>query len=174
MSCPSPLEPPHVRRREAIRASLSRKELAAARQRSTLARLLGLAENDVLAVQNLAHARQLSITQLGDLLGLSSGGATALAQRLERAGHITRSPHPTDRRSTLLRLTPTIAARTGRLTAPQVNDLDNLIDALSDEHAAVVERFLGEVAQIAERHADQLAQAQAPRARADVVPSLWA
>src|ERR1700741_3047563 len=91
---------------EEIRESLDRTDLAATRQRAALAKLLGLTDNDVLAVQYLARGGQLTASRLGELLRLSSGGATALVQRLERAGCIVRTPNPRDRRSTLLRLTP--------------------------------------------------------------------
>src|SRR3954451_24494009 len=77
-----------------IRAALHRKALADARQRAALARRLGLTDSEVLAVQHLARAGELTPGQLGGLLQLSSAGTTGLVRRLERAGHVTRHAHP--------------------------------------------------------------------------------
>lgn len=162
---------------ELVRDALSRKDLAAARQRIALARLLALAETDVLAIQHLARDGQLTASRLARLLGLSSGGATALVQRLERAGCVVREPHPSDRRSTLLRLTPELQARASAPLAPLVSELDAIVAALPEGEAAVVERFLREVADAAERHAEALAQRSSPRVAAPVVNpvrTLWA
>ncbi|WP_181437306.1 MarR family winged helix-turn-helix transcriptional regulator [Curtobacterium sp. MCPF17_047] len=48
--------------------------------------------------------------QAGEHLELSTGAMTSLIDRLERHGHIRRGPNPDDRRSLLLRLTPSGAA----------------------------------------------------------------
>jgi DNA-binding MarR family transcriptional regulator len=101
-----------------IRAALHRKVLADARQRAALARHLGLTESEVLAIQHLARAGKLTPGQLGWLLQLSSGGTTGLVHRLERGDHLIRDEHPRDRRSTVLRLTPAIAAWTSEAWAP--------------------------------------------------------
>ena len=71
-----------------IRAALNRKALADARHLAALARQLGLTETEVLAVQHLARAGELTPGQLGTQLHLSSGGTTAVVHRLKRAGHI--------------------------------------------------------------------------------------
>ena len=79
-----------------IRAALLRKALADAAQRAALARRLGLTENEVLAVQHLARAGELTPGQLSARLQLSSGGTAGLIQRMQRAGHVTRDVHPRD------------------------------------------------------------------------------
>jgi DNA-binding MarR family transcriptional regulator len=174
MSLPSPPPPPIA---ETIRESLNRKDLAATRQRAALARLLGLTDSDVLAVQHLARAGQLTASRLAELLRLSSGGATALVQRLERAGCLARQPNPRDRRSTLLRLTPEIEAQAGAALAPLVHDLDALVSRLDADQAVIVDGFLRRVAETAERHADELARrasATDGESEASPVPGLWA
>ena len=161
-----------------IRASLNRKALASARHRAALGRLLGLAEHDVLAAQHLARAGSLTPTQLGSLLELTSGGVTTLVQRLERQGHITRSPHPTDRRSTLLRLTPEFEdARRRACSRRSWGTSSEAIEALSDHERAIVARFLAHVADAAETRAGELARAADAKALAALSPpspALWA
>jgi DNA-binding MarR family transcriptional regulator len=46
------------------------------------------------------------VYELAAELGISSGGASKLVDRLEAGGHCRRYPNPGDRRSSLLRLTP--------------------------------------------------------------------
>ena len=166
-------EPPDA----TIRGSLNRKALASARHRAALGRLLGLAEHDVLAAQHLARAGSLTPTQLGSLLELTSGGVTTLVQRLERQGHVTRSPHPTDRRSTLLRLTPEFEDLARERFAPLVEDIERAVEALSDHERAIVARFLAQVADAAETRAGELARAADAKALAALSPpspALWA
>jgi DNA-binding MarR family transcriptional regulator len=160
-----------------IRESLHRKALASARQRTVLGRVLGLADTDVLAVQYLARAGRMTPGELGRLLGLTSGGTTALVQRLERAGHLRRDPHPSDRRSVLIRLTPEIGRRASDALAPMVAAIDELAGELSQDHRAAVASFLERVATETERHADELARRALERDRepdGSVVPGLWA
>src|SRR5919197_3062422 len=160
-----------------IRAALHRKALADARQRGALARRLGLTDSEVLAVQYLARSGEQTPGQRGTLLQLSSGGTTGLIHRLERAGHVSRHAHPRDRRSTVVRLTPAIAAWATDAWAPFVADVDALASSLSDRGQQVVRRFLEGAAEAAERHADRLARdadATAHDALAVPLPALWA
>jgi DNA-binding MarR family transcriptional regulator len=160
-----------------IRESLHRKSLASARQRAALGRVLGLSDTEVLAVQHLARAGRMTPGELGRQLQLTSGGTTALVQRLERAGHLVREPHPTDRRSVLVRLTPEISRRASKSVAPLVAEVERLAAALPKDQRAVVARFLADVADAGERHADALARTAAEGER-DVspleLPALWA
>ncbi len=169
---PDPTELPTL-----IRAALHRKALADARQRSALARRLGLTESEVLAVQHLARAGELTPGQLGGLLQLSSGGTAGLLQRLQRAGHISRHAHPHDRRSAVIRLTPAIAAWASEAWAPFVAEVDALAAALPAGEQETVRAFLEGTADAAERHADRLvrdADASAHDALAVPLPALWA
>ena len=90
--------------------------------------------------------RQMSISELGEQVGLTSGGATRLADRLEEAGYIERVACPSDRRVQWLRLTDSglevLAAATevhlrdleehfsGHLTADEMSTLAGLLDRL--------------------------------------------
>jgi DNA-binding MarR family transcriptional regulator len=160
-----------------IRAALLRKALADAGQRAALARRLGVTDNDVLAVQHLASAGELTPGQLSSLLQLSSGGTTGLINRLRRAGHITRESHRRDGRSAVLGLTPEIHTWAADAWAPLVAEIDSLVHELSETDAQVVQHFLEAVADAAERHANRLAadaDATAYDALAVALPALWA
>jgi DNA-binding MarR family transcriptional regulator len=161
----------------AIRGLLNRKDLAAARHRAALADVLGVTETELIAIAHLAQHGELTPTGLGRLLALSSAGATAVVQRLERTGFVERAPHPSDGRSAVLRLSAEGAARAEAAMAPLVEDLDRIAAALEPASRRAVGAFLREVAEVSERHAAHLrdeaglagtALASAP------VPGLWA
>jgi DNA-binding MarR family transcriptional regulator len=162
---------------ELIRAALLSKGLADARQRAALGRQLHLTENEVLAIQYLALAGELTPGQLASQLQLSSGGTTGLIQRLERAGHVARGPNSRDKRSAIVRLTPKIATWATEAWQSYVADIDALAADLSRGEREIVRRFLEGAAQAAERHADRLARQADRTAHNELVvplPALWA
>jgi DNA-binding MarR family transcriptional regulator len=158
-----------------IRQLLNRRELASARHRSAMSRQLGLSDSEMLAVAHLAQHGQLSPSALGELLDLSSGGVTALVQRLESGGHLVRRRHPTDGRSVLIQLSPQLLERAERAFGPLVRDLDEATRELDEEERAVVRRFLDRVAAVSEAHAERARHAGSARGDAPAAPSpgLW-
>ena len=135
---------------EVIRDLLYRRDVALARHRAALARSLGVTEAELLALLHLAQRRELSPSGIASLIDLSSGGATALVQRLERSGHVTRVPHPTDRRSTLIRLSPATAARLQEAQAPLVDGLERTTAPLSPAERAAVTAVFTQLAALSE------------------------
>jgi DNA-binding MarR family transcriptional regulator len=66
------------------------------------------------------------VYELATELGISSGGASKLVDRLEARGHCRRYPNPGDRRSSLLRLTPAgdaLHATAQRIVDAELDDL---------------------------------------------------
>jgi len=162
---------------ERIRDLLNRRTAAADRHRTALGRLLGLDSTEAAAILYVGRSGQLTPGELGRLLGLTSGGVTALVQRLERAGHVRRHAHPRDGRSTLLSLEPETVERASECYAPLVAELDAMIGRLTEAEQAVVLRFLERAAEAGERHAEELAtQADEAHARpiAPPAPGMWA
>ena len=102
--------------------------------------------------------------QLGDRLALSSGAVTALVDRLEACGWAKREPHPTDRRSVIVR--PAVGEDTGdgeRLYAPMVRGIERAASALSPEERAAFIRFL-EVSREAAKELAEDIKRRPPRA----------
>ena len=150
-----------------LRDLLRRRDIALAARRAALARRLGLADTELRALVHLADHGACTPSRLGASLGLSSGGVSDLAKRLETAGHIRRHPHPRDRRSSLLRLTPRIAAR--------LAEVDGELAARADELGAELGPDVDELLTRLGDAAEELAGGE-PRARPDpprLVPSLW-
>lgn len=67
---------------------------------------MDMGENELLVLRFLARARLRSeiVTPvtLSRYLGITSASTTALIDRLEKSGHVTRTPNPSDRRSVLI------------------------------------------------------------------------
>jgi DNA-binding MarR family transcriptional regulator len=166
----------HVLTAEAIRRLIYRRDVALARHRAALARTLGVTDVEMLALVHVAEQGELAPSRLAKLLDLSSGGVTALVQRLERYGHVTRKPHPTDRRSTLIRLTPGTAARLDETEAPSYATLASVIAALTAPERHAVSDVLTRFASLTEELARSTHQRAEPGedALTRPVPSLWA
>jgi DNA-binding MarR family transcriptional regulator len=79
--------------------------LAGENYRQVIAQVTGLGVTETQALSYLAFRGDRGQNELGSDLGLTSGAATALVDRLERQGVAERYPHPSDRRRVLVRLT---------------------------------------------------------------------
>lgn len=161
---------------DAVRGLLYRRDLALTRHRSALARSLGVTDVEMLALVHLAERGELAPSGIAGLLDLSSGGATALVQRLERAGHVTRHPHPTDKRSTLIRLSSRTAGRLEDAYSPLAEGLEAMTASLNGSQRAAVAEVLERLASLSEELEATLRRdaGARPDALSRPVPSLWA
>jgi DNA-binding MarR family transcriptional regulator len=102
-----------------------------------------LAEGDVLFTLRRAGAPyRLSPSALSASLLVSSGTLTSRLDRLERKGLIRRVPHPTDRRSTEVELTPPTVALLDAAIHRHVADEREMLAALSDREQQQLDRLL--------------------------------
>jgi DNA-binding MarR family transcriptional regulator len=162
---------------EDLRHHLHCKALAGERYRDALARMLKITDTEATALAHLARHGQLTPGELGVLVGLTSGGTTALIHRLEAAGHLSRHPHPADRRSMLLTASPSIVTQAEELYAPLVKAMDEVSERLTEEERVVVGRYLSEIAAVSEQHAERLqaaVRADSTEVVAAPAPGLWA
>lgn len=108
-----------------------------------LAQRLGLRPLDYTALGHLTDSsRAWGPAELSAALGISTGSATELVDRLERDGHVARSPHPSDRRRVVLRATEPAVGRLLAELGPLFDGLDDLSEGLSLDEQRVVARFL--------------------------------
>ena len=68
---------------------------------------LGLTGSEINVIANLADGRGRSVSEQGRAAGTRPTTLTSVLDRLERRGHITRSPRLGDRRGVLIELTST-------------------------------------------------------------------
>lgn len=110
-----------------------------------LARLLGVNETDLRCLEILIQDETGAVTPrlLADRLGLTTGSVTAMLDRLEKIGYLTRGPHPTDRRRLIVRATGTVRTRAFELLGPLIEEGSRTVAAhYSPAELALVSDFL--------------------------------
>ncbi|WP_122261226.1 MarR family winged helix-turn-helix transcriptional regulator [Ornithinimicrobium cerasi] len=85
------------------------------------------------------------VSHLADHLGIAPRSATEVADALEAAGLLSRSPDPTDRRAVLLALTPEGRHTVGRVRDRRRAAADAAVSALSPADRAELRRLLQEL-----------------------------
>ncbi|MEU4690809.1 MarR family transcriptional regulator [Actinoplanes sp. NPDC023714] len=112
---------------------------AAAEVDAAIARRMGLSSGDFLALKHLVTAeRPIGPVELGRLLGLTSGAATGLVNRLETAGWARREPHPDDRRRQTLTVTAHASETLLRELRPLAGEIERVAASLSPEQQRLV------------------------------------
>ncbi len=120
-----------------------------------VARLLGINETDVRCLEILIQEAPDNATPrlLADRLGLTTGSVTAMLDRLEKIGYITRSPHPTDRRRLLVRATDTATGRALELIMPLVQEgQQRVLSQYTEQQLGLVTEFLGRMTELQQAH----------------------
>ncbi|MTV25231.1 MarR family transcriptional regulator [Nitriliruptoraceae bacterium ZYF776] len=101
---------------------------------------------DVQAMALLAAAGEpLTAGELSRRLELSTGATTRLIDRLERVGHLQRSPDPADRRRRLVSVTPTARATAGAYFGQLGARVEDLLPSREPAELAAIERFLADL-----------------------------
>jgi DNA-binding MarR family transcriptional regulator len=128
---------------EEVAWALHRLVLAAAALDITLARRLQLGPSEYQAMKHLMTSeRPLGPVELGTLVGLTSGSATTLVDRLERAGHLARHPDPGDRRRLTLEPTPQALNNAQLQLEPLQSALNGVLTSYNDQEKSAIARFL--------------------------------
>ena len=109
-----------------------------------LAAKLGLRQFDYDAMGHIMaqEGTQLGPAELGQRLRISTGSATELADRLERAVHIARTRDLTDRRRVQLVARQEAVGRILGELGPLFADLDTLSSEFTDNDRAIINRYL--------------------------------
>lgn len=97
------------------------------------------------AMGHLVMSGPLSPGELSRRLDLTTAATTAAIDRLVALGHVTRAPHPTDRRSLLVVPTEASVQRAMSRLAPMIAGVDSVLDDFDDEEQAVITRYLERV-----------------------------
>ena len=89
---------------------------------------------DVMAALS-RHEAGLKMSQLSDVLRVSNGNVTGIADRLSEEGLVERMAVPGDRRATVLRLTPAGQAEFARQAASHEEWINEMLAGVSPEEA---------------------------------------
>lgn len=158
-----------------IASALARLIAAGVRQHGALAKRLRTTPTDALALHYVVTGSDTAPARLARALLVTPSGATAVINRLSRAGLISRAPGTGTQR---VALKPTDAGREvyARDLAPLSHDVQRLIKDLPLSDRVLLEEFLTRLADFAEREADRLtAEADADARAKSVIPPpvLW-
>ncbi|WP_406776194.1 MarR family transcriptional regulator [Mycobacterium sp. SMC-21] len=123
-----------------------------------VARLLGINATDARCLEILIQeAAGVTPRELADRLGLTTGSATTMLDRLEKVGYVTRSAHPSDRRKLLVHATATARARAFELIGPLVDDgRRTLLSRYSGAQLELITEFLTRAAELQREHVMRL------------------
>jgi DNA-binding MarR family transcriptional regulator len=149
-----------------------RTEVAGLRHRACRAEQLRLDKGGVAALEQLAESSGLTPSELGQRLGLSSGGVTVLVDRLVEAGHVERQAHPQDGRKRIVSLTPSARRWLDEYLEPIVAPLERSATWLSVADREVVFRFLDHLATLREMEAMRTPRYVPPREQVPA-PPVW-
>ena len=107
---------------------------------------LGVHSTDAAALVEIMYAEDrdvpLSPARLGERIGLTSGATTSLINRLEKAGHVTRTREHADRRIVTLHTSPEIRPPAIAFFATLGEHLDAMLVQYPDEQLHQIEGFL--------------------------------
>lgn len=110
--------------------------------RNAIGRKLGLSVTDNECMSFLAIKGVATPSELAQYTGLTTGSVTAMLDRLEQAGFITRKPNPNDRRGSLVQASKKWMASAGPLTMGVQQSHKELLARYSDAELAVIISFL--------------------------------
>ncbi|MEN2736479.1 MarR family transcriptional regulator [Microbacterium sp. X-17] len=141
----------------AVRVIASLREYRTAEQamRRRTRESMRMGEADLKALRFLlkaeAEGRHATPAELGAHLGIKSSSVTAMLDRLAASGHVTRHPHPQDRRSLTIRATPGADEEVKHTLAAMHRRMLDVAAGLDPRAAAAVAGFLAQLTVIAEQ-----------------------
>jgi DNA-binding MarR family transcriptional regulator len=147
-----------------VGATVQRHQAAVADFDREVARLLHVNGTDLRCLEILlGELPEAAPGVLATRLGLTTGSVTTMLDRLAAQGYVTRSPHPTDRRKTVVRATPEIAERARGLIEPLVDDGNRtLLPRYTIAQLEVVIDFLRRDIDLQDRHTQRLRDLPTP------------
>jgi DNA-binding MarR family transcriptional regulator len=102
--------------------------------------------SDLVANEHIRLHGPLTAKEVAHSVQMGSGATTALIDRLEKKGHVKRSPHPTDRRSIVIESLAGTSPNVPKLTE-FVKRLDERLENLDPAIRTAMARFMTDVSQ---------------------------
>lgn len=121
-----------------------------------VAGLLDVNRTDLRCLDELLQVGEAGPAWLAERLRLTSGSTTTLLDRLERAGYITRSPDPRDRRKIVIRPTPLVLRRAQEVYGPIATEGAQALERFTADELGVVLRYLELSRELQQRHLQRL------------------
>jgi DNA-binding MarR family transcriptional regulator len=109
-----------------------------------LARRTGLSESELHSLRHLMGG-PLGPNDLARTLGVTSAASSGIVDRLEARGHVTRRPHATDKRRTVVVISDSGRDEVLAEMRPMFEALVAADAKLDDEQRAIVETYLRDI-----------------------------
>jgi DNA-binding MarR family transcriptional regulator len=101
---------------------------------------------EVRALSRISEGEHVTPKSLAESLELTTGSVTALVDKLESAGLVERAPHPHDRRSLQLELTPDGATKMHAVYDAFEAQVHEAVSAVPEEQVRAANEYLAVVA----------------------------
>ncbi|MFF6914490.1 MarR family transcriptional regulator [Streptomyces sp. NPDC012466] len=122
-----------------------------------MAERLGLHPTDLQCVSLLGlESRPRTTGEIAELTGLTSGSASRLVDRLERAGLVERQPDPGDRRKMLVSLTAPRSPEVEAAWEAPGRAFAQALDDFTDEELTVIERYLQRITAVGSEQTERM------------------
>jgi DNA-binding MarR family transcriptional regulator len=115
--------------------------------RFAMAARLGISETELHAMEHVMSG-PMGPVELSRRLDLTSAAATVLLHRLEESGHVSRTPHPSDRRRQVVVPRPEGLGAVFEQLRPLLTDLDGVAMEFTDAEREVIGRYLERVNEV--------------------------
>lgn len=113
-----------------------------------LATVLEVNATDLFAMEHLSRRGSSTPSELAQQLGVTSSAATFIVDRLAALGHVSREPHPGDRRKTVVSPSPESVRKVEGMIRPLATGLADYVASMTPAERTAVEDFLDAVAEI--------------------------
>jgi DNA-binding MarR family transcriptional regulator len=111
---------------------------------------LGLYNNDFISVDILREKGPITAGELSKLTGLATGSVTALIDRLEKMGYVSRQNDPSDRRKVIIVPQYENKEEVSNTYIPLHNAMVKLASSYTAEELALITQFLGKASAVLE------------------------
>jgi DNA-binding MarR family transcriptional regulator len=138
---------------EDITWATRRLDIAMSRLMVAFSRAVGISVPEMLALEHLDVDGGLGPSELARRLQMTTGAVTALVDRLEKSGHVTRERHASDRRRVMVKRLPKAAEDLTEEVSPMALEILELAESFGDDERQVIGRFLDDFIAIIERTA---------------------
>jgi DNA-binding MarR family transcriptional regulator len=125
-----------------IRAQVQQLHIRQQRFERHLARLLQVDQPGLEAMDHLISTGPATPTELARKVEISTAAMTLVLNRLEGAGHLWRTRHPSDGRKLVVTADEESAEQVHRAVRPVIDGVESLIAAMDDDQRRAVTDFL--------------------------------
>jgi len=126
--------------------------------RNAIGKRLGLNTTDFEGLDLIFYRGAATPSELSKYTGLSSGSTTAMIDRLEKAGMVTRQNNPNDRRGTLVVIHEKAMCNVGPLFTSARVAQNKLLDGYTAKELKVLADFFTKSAELFERERQNLSK----------------